>query len=395
MALSWSDRNIIGWLKPGKAVKATCAFDSSYAFGGESITPDNFGLGRIDRLIANPKDGIFFEPVADGVTNYKLKAFMNAPAVVFEETVTVTANVGTLKYPHAAIMYVSSGNTPYKAIPGGLTPVAGSVSVSEPVWGSRGTLTFLAADSVTSCKVTYATQAWKELFDNRVQCVITAGARVSGHASAAFTAGTPDVIGLGESACFIESIMWNDNGTYKPMKALYKAETAATTEATIDYTNSGQTTISVLQTDTLDAATDTVYINYIRLPASGWLYDRFVEEDDLTPSSDVVTVSSGLAVGSNMLLFGACGSLAGPTTKYATLISSVGSVGTTATLAQPTTVMNTANTLTFGSDHADTDHVKLTYICGQPHEIATVLLEVPSGTDLSMVTGVQLTAIGS
>lgn len=383
------------WASIGSRKMMTCQvdFDSSYAFGGESFDYTAYGFRNVDSVKITSAGGVNFEY---DYTNKKIKAYTNAPPIIVDEPVTVSSNVGTLKYPAAYIMYVGVGNAGYKVIPGGLTPVTGSVAVSEPVWGTRPTLTFLAGDSVTACYVTYVTQAWKDVFDNYVLAQLTAGERVSGHADLAFTAGTPDEIGLGEIACAIQSIMWNDNATYKPMDPLYKGETAATTEATIDFTDGTETTINVLQTDTLDASTDSVYIQYIRRPSSGFLYDRFVEEDDLTPSSDVITCSSGLgALGSNMLLFGTCGGLPGPTTAFADLIRTGGSVGTTATLAQLTTYYNSANTLTLGSDHNDANHLKLSYICGYPWEIPNLVqLEAPNGSDLSDIANVRVEVIG-
>jgi hypothetical protein len=384
------------WSNIGSRKMLTCsiAWDSSYAFGGESLDYTALGFTGIDAVHVQSNGGVNFEY---DYTNKKLKAFSYAPPIIFEEPVTVTSNVGTLKYPAAYIMYVGVADASYKVIPGGLTPVTGSVSASEPIWGTRPTLTFLAGDSVTSCYVTYVTQAWKEVFDNYVLALLTAGARVSGHASLSFTSGTPDVISLGEYAVGIQSIMWNDNGTYKPMKALYKSETAATTEATIDYTDSGSSTtsLSVLESDTLDASTDSVYIAYIKDPGSGFLHERFIEEDDLTPSSDVITLSSGLAVGSNALLYGAAGDIAGPTTKYANIIRSGGSVSSTATLIQPTAVNSASNTFTLGSGHSDSDHLKPSYICGQAWEIPNLVqLEVPNGKSLSALSAVKVQIIG-
>jgi len=371
------------------------AFDSSYPFGGELMAGSLFGISKPYLVKIHPKDGYTFEY---DYTNGKVKAYAPAPPVVFEELVTVTANVGTLKYPAAYVMYVGSANASYKVIPGGLTPVSGTCALSTPVAGAKSTLTFLAGDSVTSCYVTYVTQAWKDVFDNLVHAKLTAGARVSGHASLSFTAGTPDVISLGEFACAIQNITWSDNGTYKPMKALYKGETAATTEATIDFTNTSPvaTTISVLQTDTMDAATDSVYIDYIKKPTSGFLYDRFIEEDDLTPSTDVCTLSAGIgAVLSNALLYGSCGDFPGPTTVFANLIRSAGAVGTTATLIQPTSIMNAANTFTLGSDHADTAHLKPSYIAGDVSEIQGIVpLEIPDTTNLAGLIGVKVEIIG-
>ena len=369
------------------------AFDTSYPTGGESLDLGALGFRGIAKCVIEPKMGYTFEY---DYTNDKILAYAPAPPVVFEEAVTVTANVGTLKYPAAYIMYVGSANTSKKVIPAGLTPVAGSVAVSSPSWGAYTTLTFLTADAVTTAYVTYVTQAWKEVYDNYVECVITAGARVSGHASASFTAGATDTISLGELAVAIQNITWNDNGTYKPMKALYKAETAATTEATIDFSDT-TTKLALLASDTMDASTDTVYINYIKHPGAGtFLGDRFIEEDDLTPSSDVVTFSSGSVYGVFPLIYGTCGDLASATTTYSNIIRSGGAVGTTGTLVQPTTMLYpAAPTFTFGSDHDDGVHVKPSYVVGNVHEIpGLVPQQVVTGTSLAHLTGVKVTLIG-
>jgi hypothetical protein len=368
-------------------------WDSSYAFGGESLDFAALGFTNVVSVKMQSHNGVNFEY---DYTNKKMKAFTNAPPIVFEEAVTVTSNVGTLRYPAAYIMYVGVGNAGYKVIPGGLTPVTGTVSVSEPVWGTRNTLTFLAGDTVTACYVTYVTQAWKEVFDNYVLATLTAGARVTGHADLTFTAGTPDTLDLGELAVAIQSVMWNDNGTYKGMKALYIGQDPATTEVAVDFSNasSSETRLSFREEDTVDASTDTIYVSYIKKPASGFLYDRFIEEDDITPSTDVLTASSGLAI-SNMLIYGSFGDLPGATGKYANIIRSAGSVSTTATLVQPTSVFNNANTFTLGSDHGDGDHVKPSYIAGAVSEIPGIVqLEAPNGLNLEDLTNVRVEIIG-
>lgn len=392
MALTISNKSNIASVGNKFTVFADVAFDSSYLSGGEELLASTLGLVNIERLIIDPKNGFYFEY---DYTNNKIQVMGPAPPIVFEETVTVTDDEGTLAYPAAYIMYVSTGNTAYKVIPGGLAAVTETVSVSEPVWGTRNTLSFLTADTVTTCKVTYVTQAWKDVFDNYVLATLAAGVRTTGHASLTFTAASPDVISLGELAVAIQSCMWDDNGTYKPMDALYKAETAATTEATIDFSDT-TTKLAVLESDTMDASTDTVYIQYIKHPGSGtFLGDRFIEEDDLTPSSDIITVSSDSVFGNNMLLWGTCGDLPGPTTAFADIISSSESVSSTGTLSQPTTMMNDANTLTFGSGHADSTHHKLSYIAGLASDIpGLVPLEVKNGTVLTEVSGVKIQAIG-
>lgn len=373
-------------------ILADAALDDSYPAGGYELTAGNFGLNTIERLIIEPRQGYSFE---FDYTNSKIKLFAPAPPLVFEEIVAVTDDVGTLQYPAAFIMYAGVGNEGFKVIPGNLTPVTKTVAVSNAEDGVRPTLTFLAGDSVTTCYVTYVTQAWKEVYDNLVYAKLTGGVRVTGHADLALTPGTPDVIDLGELAIGIQSVTWDDGGTVKKVQALYKGETAATTEATIDFSAaSGNTNLSVLQSDTWDAAADDVYITYIRKPSSGFLSDRFIEEDDLTPSTDVVTISSG-GVESNLLFVGTCGDFPGPTTKFANLIRSGGSVGATATLIQPTKWHINSNQLTLGSGHGDTDHLKPSYLYGSEFEIpGVVLLEVKNAVDLSALTALKMMAIG-
>lgn len=384
VAINPQDRNILGRIKMNVGMISFGDGALTYPFGGiEMPAIGSFGMNKeITNLqILDSADGLVYKY---DQANRKIRVFAPAPPVVFEETVTVTDDVGTLRYPAAFIMYVGSGNAGYKVIPGGLVPVTGTVAVSTFAAGVRPTLTFLAGDSVTSCNVTYITQAWKEIFDNIVYAKMTAGVRVTGHADLTFTAGTPDTVDLGELAVGIQTIMWDDNATYKACKALYLGEDPATTECAVDFSNaSGDTRLSFKEEDTVDAATDSIYCTYIRKPSSGFVADRFIEEDDLIPSTDVVTLSSG-GICSNALLFGTAGDFPGPTTKFANLIRSAGAVSTTATLIQATKRCIYQNSFTLGSDHADGDHLKLSYIYGAECEIpGLVPIEIMDGTIIS------------
>ena len=268
-------------------VLADVAFDTSYAIGGESITANNVGLSTIERLIIEPCQGYTFEWDS---TNSKIKVFQQAPAVVHEEVVTTVANVGYLKWPAAHIEYVSDGADPFMVIPGGLTPVAKSVSVDMGfslttgvlTKGQRCSLTFLAADTtsgVITVYVSYVTQAWKEVTDNMVQACMTAGARVYGHADMSFTVATPDVIKLGEDFVALQSVCWDAAGTYTPMTALIDDASGANgkTECVVDFRKSSTYgEVAFHQTDAVDTASHSVYFNYIRDPGAGsFLYDRF------------------------------------------------------------------------------------------------------------------------
>lgn len=254
-----------------------------------------FGMNRevsmLD-IVDDTSDGIIYKY---DQANRKVKMFVKAPPIVYEEVVTVTTNVGYLKYPAAHIEYVTDDTDDYRVIPGGLTPTAKFVAVDMGfnlttgvlTRGQRTKLTFLAADTVTSCKVSYITQAWKEVADNMVQACMTSGALTYGHADLTFTAGTPDIVKLGEDFVALQSVCWNDGGTLTPMSALKDdaTEGAGATECVVDFqktTTFGE--IGFNETDAVDTTDDVVYFNYIRDPGAGYfIHDRF----DITEVTDL------------------------------------------------------------------------------------------------------------
>lgn len=263
------------------------AFDNSYARGGEALDPTTLGMYEAEFVQILDKLGYSFEY---DYTNKKIKVFKAAPPIVHEEVVTVTDHVGYLRWPAAHIEYVTDDTDDYRVIPGGLTPTAKLVAVDMGfnlttgvlTKGQRTSLTFLAADAVTSCKVSYITQAWKDVTDNMVQACMTSGARTYGHADLSFTAGTPDIVKLGEDFIALQSVCWNNGGTLTPMSALKDdaTEGAAATECVVDFrkaTTFGE--IGFNETDAVDTAADVVYFNYIKDPGSGFLFDRFVNTE--------------------------------------------------------------------------------------------------------------------
>lgn len=56
-----------------RCVRGTIAFDSSYVTGGESLVARDIGLGAIDHISVEPRDGFVFEY---DFTNKKLLAFV-------------------------------------------------------------------------------------------------------------------------------------------------------------------------------------------------------------------------------------------------------------------------------------------------------------------------------
>lgn len=88
-------------------VVADLAFDSAYAFGGESIDHDAlFGLHSIEAAIFEPNNGYSFQYDA---ANKKIKAFAPAPPIVYDEHHVLDSNYQfTTKYPAAFFMNMSA-----------------------------------------------------------------------------------------------------------------------------------------------------------------------------------------------------------------------------------------------------------------------------------------------
>jgi hypothetical protein len=292
VTITLNSKNRLGRLK---MVEGTIAFgdgSATYPNGGVPMPAiGNFGMGRevsALSIVDSSDTGIIYKY---DQSERKVKVFVKAPPIVHEEVVTVTTNVGYLKYPAAHIEYVSDGADAFQVIPGGLTPVAKSVAVDMGfnlttgvlTRGQRCSLTFKSTDTVTSCYVSYITQAWKEVADNMVQACMTSGARTYGHADLSFTAGTPDVMKLGEDMVAVQSVTWNDGGTIKPMQPLKDdgSVTNGRTEVVIDFrkaTSFGE--MSFHQTDAVDTTGDIIYVTYIRDPGAGhFLYDRFTNAE--------------------------------------------------------------------------------------------------------------------
>ena len=402
MALTITNREH-NWIRDKAFKMADIAFDSSYANGGESITPADLGLLRIDNMIIEPKGGYTFEYDS---TNEKIKVSSSetVPPVVYEEVVTVTANVGYLKYPAAHIEYVTDDATKYRVIPGGLTATAKQVAVDMGfnlttgvlTKGQRTSLSFLAADSVTSCKVSYVTQAWKDVTDNMVQAAMTSGVRTYGHADLTFTAGTPDIVKLGEDFVGLQSVCWNNGGTLTPMSALADdaTEGAGATECVVDYRKSSTFgEVGFNETDAVDTSGDVVYFNYIRDPGSGFLFDRFTE-NTITVSTDTLTFAT------QPLMYCTCGGLQSASTTKKCLMTGVadtvaaGEAKLTTHPWHPGTTLGVAIIVT--QEASTDDNATTSMIVGNLSEIETVALEVKNGTDLStLLSNVRIIAIGN
>jgi hypothetical protein len=369
----------------------------TYPFGGVPLPAiGRFGIKKAvsDFQIVDPDtDGIIWRY---DKTNHTLKAYQRAPLIVFEEVVTLTANLsGTTKYPMAWPLYASNGNQALGLLPAGMTPVTTTIAINmnSSTPGTRATITAKASDAYETITISYITQAWHEVFENLVENeTMTAGATTTNGIT--FTAGTPDVISFITAGPFVCGLMigLDAAGTVTAPKPIVKDQTAATGEYALDFTNTSPvaTTAKPFQTDAWDTAAYVIHFNYIKKPASGFLYDRFIEEDSSSASGQVYTLAGAGDV-DIPLLIATPGFIPGLTVSSSVGTWPLGGTGMTlgsTTQWQPTNYypkqkLTTAGTFTSGTGVSATNSCKLSYIWGVPEDVDHVVpLEMPTGVRL-------------
>jgi hypothetical protein len=141
-----------------RGVSTSVTFDASYATGGESLTPNQLGIGQIvgDVEISASEDGYTFQWDA---TNEKIKVLASSsiPQLIVDEVVTMTSDVGTLAFPPAYIVSVVEGDLTqvYNIVGAGKVAVD---NVSVAVNFLTGQIDNIAADAPATLKVTYFPQ---------------------------------------------------------------------------------------------------------------------------------------------------------------------------------------------------------------------------------------------
>lgn len=377
MAVSFEVERLTAYLRSNRvsqyAVKGDLTLDDSYSFGGEDISTD------IDRHFSDVYVALFDAKAGYQLeydrTNKKVKVFEHAPPIVYEEKHTVPATPFkiTLRYPAAAIMNVASASVGYDMIEASDVLASGEVQLTAAMAeGVRTGLTFHS--EVGAVYVTYITQAWREVWLNRKAAQVVATAS--------------HVAKLGKVACFIESCLAvGTTGSSKPGYTR-KEDAAATTEAEVDFTDSAgtpanTTTLTFYGTDAVTGIT----ITYIELPSSGFLFDRFLEDQDNTIASGASTALNPLHP---ILFHGLGGGLPdwhaaneqAPYTNQMLMGDACGTAGEFAINYQQRPAVGVTDHIAIEDSTADA--ISLTYVWGIPSDIPGVVpLEVRDGTDLS------------
>ncbi len=354
---------------------AQIAFDSSYPWGGESLTAANLGLTGIDQIQIFPQNGYFFE---FDYTNNKVKVFSNAPPIVYEEKHVAVAKAVTLDYPAAWIINVCTTGQNEAWVKRGATLSDNQFKLSAAIAdGARtGISTFGATDTIY---VTYVTQAWKELYDLLVQ-------------EEAVTLATGNNNLANKMAAFGHC----DAATSGVLLPVDVADTTASGEVGIKF-NAATAQLNVHSDENGQAAVCT----YLKTPSDNtWLADHWVyDEDPAKAGSDPYTQSFNRP----LLVWGISGAL------------TVNGGATQVIIDESTTAAAGEATHAWGKSHLDVlatvgvapvdghvwgckSNVTVTagnYIFGYAWEIPNLVpLEVKDATDLSGLTGVRLEAIG-
>jgi len=349
------------------------AFDSSYAYGGESLAPTDVGLSAVHKVHIEPKNGFNFEY---DYTNQKVKVFAPAPAIIYEEKHTAVANTITLDYPAAWIINVCQAG---QHMAWGQSVAAASLAANSFCLVSDiadGTRTQIYTDGATdTVYVTYVTQAWLDLYNQLVQeeaVTLATGANNLANKLLAF--------GFCEAAT---------TGILTPVDI---ADTTATGEVGIKMGYAtGALDINAAQNG--EAAVCT----YLKEPTSGFLTDRFVEDEDPTKAgSDPYTQTFNLPL--LMWCISGYATVTGGTTlgfieQNAT--PATGEINTNWGYRGPA---GTGATPAAGFVLGAKDNVAVTagaYLYGHPWEIPGLQqLEVKNGTDLSGLSSVKVEMIG-
>lgn len=360
------------------AITGQVVLDSSYAYGGEDLSAVTDKLGDQDFVVMfEQNNGI---QLGWDATNEKVKAYAPAPPIVYDEVQTIASNAITLDYPAVAIFSIASATATQLMVEASDTPAANECNLNAAMaWGTRPTIDFHSSTS-GDITVGYITQAVRELWLKR-------------DAATSVTVAT-HVGDFGLVVMLLESALAaGTTGSSRP-KMLRGGDAAGTLESEIDFTDSGagtagDTTMTFYATDAITALTAT----YIELPSSGFWYDHFVEDEDLT-------MSSGAGASAYPILVPAlCGQLpdytaANERDPHYLGMAEGDALGTSAEFAIDWHLRKTLAGTQVKTNDTTSDAVSLTYVKGLPSEIpGLVPIEVRNTTDLSHVTS-RFVAIG-
>lgn len=345
-------------------ITGSIAFDTSYAFGGESISDADLKMRDVLDVQFGQSGGYTFEW---DKTNNKVKVFQPTPAIVYEEQQTIASNAITLNHPAAYIMCVAQASANVAIVDIDATLGASQCKLTSAMAaGTRTGLTFHSGLSGV-VYVTYITQAWKDVWDNLVQSE-----------TVTFTGGAGR---LAYQALAIQSI---STGSVA-LAILDKDDTVATNEVRVEMSiASALTSMNVL------SAVGSAQVTYIKKPTSGFLKDRHIAEEGAS-----LVNSTTHALDFPCLIWGYAGMAPINTLATHRLINFGGTNGTAEGQLRFYKMGGVDGDGTRFTTVAAAAALTGSYVKGLPHEIpGLVPLEVKNGENLAALSAVRFTAVG-
>lgn len=339
-------------------------FDSSYAKGGEPLTDAKIGtrVFGVQRVGGNAAAAAY--TVQHITSTNKLQVLKPAPALIVEEVVAVSSNVGTLQrvpgYILAIEVTAGSVTGAFLPIPVGETPVTTQVAVNFLTGG----MTFLAGDAVTSVRVTYIPLGVGPFIEAN---------RVVDEAVTLATAG----VNLANRAGLIQYVFNSAATGANRLPAIQPVgEAPSTNQIAIDIQNSGNTTITPNSAQNTNAAKVT-YWRHSAFAGFGW-----TDQADITVTSNAIVVGEALDLGGTLIPGFGCVLVgeATATNKQQRLLGPSGTVGADLAVFDPA-----KGTITFHAGDSITT-CEIPYIVLNPAQFTGNLIEVPNGENLSGVT---------
>ena len=381
-----------------RGIMANIAFDSSYAYGGEALSGVSFGMSAIDRVFVEAKEGYTFEY---DHTNNKLKVYTKAPPIVYEEKhVASTSENITLDYPAAYIVaVVNSGGTAYPLTYAGTTTmgveqstlpngIEDNVRTAVSTYGGSGTY-----------HITYATQAWQDLYKLLVQNELLTGTGITRYTASGNT--------------IFAWMCGKYDGDTTDLKVIERSDTAGTQEIGVDFGDyvaaghSGATQAVCL----VSTSSKQVYASYLKHPGdNSFLAQRYIRDEDATSGTSIHSLDRPLL----LWLQGQYVTLTGDPPHRIVLENQPAYWFNNKNVTANTSGISEINTnwgyrggaadaaaqndlqVWASEDEANgTDLTHATYLFGHPWEIPNLKpLEVVNGANLSDLTGVKVLVIG-
>ncbi len=420
-------------------ITGTITFDSDYAEGGEPLTTgitDDDGKGtnladffhtrnstvssilEIDLKMENGYTAVLDTSTPGSET---LRVYNpHVPPIVHEEAFDAADDTANLKYPAAHIEYVASEANPFAPIFSGVTPTSGmyaadigySTTTGVHTQGTRPVLTFASGEGIaltygaggafaTGMVCSYVTQAWKDVVDNMESCKLdmdgsgVTAATPANHWNPSTATWASDTLDLGVDIIAVTSHTWNNGGTISvPITVIGGAGTVtAATDIKIDFIKAGSAEILYLAADATETDGDTIYVQYIKRPATlstagGFLAERF-RNANISDSTDNCIWTA------NPLMYATCGQIPSSATAKAHDITSM--FDTVASLKanwqSETEKPNSSGTANMVSEAGTDTAWDPAWIEGAINEIETQAIEVP-GHDYSGLGAMRFKAVG-